>query len=218
MYCTECGEKLFEGNKFCGKCGNSVNKSKEINNTLSSSDLEFEINNGQVTITDYLGTERDVVIPGLIENLPVAKIGAQAFNNNNLTSVVIPDSVTELGFEAFMGNSLTSVVIPDSVKVINQAVFMKNNLTSVVIPDLEIIGGGAFMDNNLISVVIPDSVIYIDGNAFRNNNLTSVVIPDSVTDIGGGAFMDNNLTSVRIPEGCNIDEESFDENVKITRL
>jgi len=56
-----------------------------------------------------------------------------AFTHNNLTSVVIPDSVTTIGYNAFAYNNLTSVVIPDSVTTINPFAFANNNLRYVVI-------------------------------------------------------------------------------------
>ena len=88
----------------------------------------------------------------------------------SLTSLVIPDSVTNIGDYAFEGcGSLSSLVLPDGV-------------TSI--------GKCAFRDcGSLSSLVLPDGVTNIGGNAFADcKSLRSVVIPNSVTSIGGGAF------------------------------
>ena len=55
---------------------------------------------------------------------------------SNLTSIVIPDGVTNIGFGAFqVCGSLTSIVIPDSVIIIDDVAFWGcSNLTSIVIP------------------------------------------------------------------------------------
>ena len=51
-----------------------------------------------VTITKYTGTESTVILPSTISGWPVTKIGEAAFQDNTtITSVTIPDSVTEIG-------------------------------------------------------------------------------------------------------------------------
>jgi len=150
-------------------------------------------------------TETDIVIPSEINGVRVTSIWIQAFFNNQLTSVVIPDGVTSIGRDAFFGNQLTSVVIPDGVTYIGIWAFAHNMLTSVVIPDsVTSIGPSAFSSNQLTSVVIPDSVTSIGLSAFSGNQLTSVVIPDGVTSIGEQAFSGNPLTSITIPGGVDI--------------
>ena len=114
-------------------------------------------------------------------------------NNELVTDLIIPDSVTTIGKSAFVGCcSLTSVTIPDSVMSIGPAAFSHcSSLTSLTIPDsVTTIGGGAFYDcNSLTSVTIPNSVTTIGEDAFLDcGSLTSVTIPDSVTSIGGYAF------------------------------
>ena len=115
-----------------------------------------------------------------------------SFQEKNLTSVVIPDSVTTIEVGAFAGNQLTNVVIPDSVTEI---------------------GGNNFANNQLTNVTIPDSVTTIGYSAFQNNQLTSVRIPDSVTTIGYSAFQNNQLTSVTIGNGIQyIDRSAFEKS------
>ena len=135
----------------------------------------------------YLNKEKIIASP-LVNNLnkeynakfmkPESTTTPYPFSDKNITSVVIPDSVTTIGDSAFMSNNLTSVVIPDSVTTI---------------------GGNAFSFNNLTSVVIPDSVTEIGISAFRYNNLSSVYIGDNsnlteTTGIGYYAFISSNRT------------------------
>jgi hypothetical protein len=52
----------------------------------SHSDFQYTENNGKITITGYTGSEKDIIIPALINNLPVTVIGERALFNKQLTS------------------------------------------------------------------------------------------------------------------------------------
>ncbi|MCL2087739.1 MAG: leucine-rich repeat protein [Oscillospiraceae bacterium] len=83
----------------------------------------------------------------------------------NLTSVSIPEGITEIGSNAFSGcTSLTNVQLPTS---------------------LTIIGTNAFMGcTQLTSIELPENLQFIRNGAFNNSGLVSITIPESVTDIG----------------------------------
>ena len=124
---------------------------------------------------------KDVIIPSKIDNKTVVAIGGNAFQNNQLTSVTIPNSVTTIEDYAFEDNELTSVTIPNSVTTIGEQAFYSNQLTSVTIGNsVTTIGKFAFSDNQLTNVTIPNSVTSIGNNAFyktswSNPNLTSII-------------------------------------------
>lgn len=129
-----------------------------------------------VDIVDYIGTSKDVVIPNSVgynaSVYRVAGLERGAFENKELTSVVILEGVTRIGDRSFLGNQLTSIVIPEGVRSI---------------------GEHAFGSNQLTNVVIPESVTFIRHGAFRNNKLKSLVIPSKVVNIERFAFLDNDL-------------------------
>ena len=68
-----------------------------------------------VDVIGYEGTATRVRIADTYNDLPVKTIYEKAFyDNDKITSVIIPDSVTSIRFRAFSNcSSLTSVVIPD---------------------------------------------------------------------------------------------------------
>jgi hypothetical protein len=168
--------------------------------------LTYSTANNQVTITGYTGTGEVVIIPASINGTPVTAIGENAFLDNSLTSVTIPDSVTSIGDGAFSGCSrLTSVSIPAGVTSIGNLAFSGcSSLTSVTIPaSVTSIGLGAFSGcSGLTSVSIPVGVTSIGSYAFDGcGGLTSVTIPVGVTSIGSYAFYAcGSLTSVMIPD------------------
>jgi hypothetical protein len=215
---------------------NNTNTSTNTNNNTTSSASEQDYTYtpdspvaGEATITGRTAGNNSttMTIPSTVTGsgttYNVTSIVANAFRNNSLTSVTIPDSVTSIGSYAFYNNSLISVTIGNSVTSIGDNAFRNNSLTSVTIGNsvtsigdnafynnslisvtigssVTSIGGYAFSQNSLTSVTIPDSVISIGGYAFSQNSLTSVTIGNSVTSIGGSAFRNNSLTSVTIPD------------------
>ena len=117
--------------------------------------------NKYITIYGYNGSNTDVIIPKYIEvygeQITVKEISDEAFyDNDTITSVTIPDSVTTIGDSAFYGcSSLTIVTISENSQ-------------------LNSIGDTAFYNcSSLTSIYIPDSVTSIGRSAFYNcSNLT----------------------------------------------
>jgi hypothetical protein len=169
--------------------------------TTAQSQFEYTTNAGgtSLTITGYSGPET-VIIPAAINGLAVADIGEYAIPEG-VTSVSIPDTVTNIGLGAFDGcESLTNIAIPDSVISIGDGAFIGSGLTSLTIPStLADVGDGAFAScAGLTNLSFSFGVTSIQSNMFSTcRNLPSVVIPSSVTNIGGGAFFQcTNITQV----------------------
>ena len=112
-----------------------------------------------------------MTIPSDINGKMVVNIAEGAFRGSWLTSVTIPDSVTNISWDAFEDSaSLGSVVIGNGVKSIQSGAF--GHCTA------------------LKSVHIGNGVKSIGHTAFGEcSQLESIVIPNNVTSIGYGAFL-----------------------------
>ena len=138
---------------------------------------------------------------------PLACAHKLYLNNELLTSVTIPGSVTGIGDYMFEGcNSLQSITIPDSVTSIGSSTFYEcRGLESITIPDsVTSIGSGAFhYCTGLKSVTIGSGVTSIGDGAFnRCAGLQSVTIPKNVKSIGNNAFYYcSGLKSITIGSG-----------------
>lgn len=170
----------------------------------------------------------DVVIPQSFthngKNYTVVRIGNYAFgsyfsyyNASFVTSVVIPNTVTEIGAYAFCDcESLATVNIPNSVnKTLGYTFTNCKSLTSVTIPpSLTKICLSDFAGcENLTEINIPNTIISIEHDAFRLcTSLTSIEIPSSVYFIGGWLFSDcTNLKTIIIKNTTPLfeDDDTF---------
>jgi uncharacterized delta-60 repeat protein len=162
-----------------------------------ASQFTYITNANTVTITGYTGPGGAVYIPSAINGLAVTDIGTWAFGTANLSSLMMPSSITSIGPQAFAFSKLTSVTIGKA--------FMFRTLTNVTMGNgVSTIGDNAFLScRDLTKVEIPNSVTSIGTYAFQLcSSLASILIPPNVTSIGGYAFSYClTLTNITIPDG-----------------
>jgi hypothetical protein len=157
----------------------------EVKSEQSDSDFEFyENTNGGVTITHYNYSVPNVVIPETLGGKSVTEIGDEEnfpFENQLITSVTIPDTVTYIGNKAFSNTAISSISIPDGVTEINNSTFrycgLLNNIT--LSSNVTHIGAYAFADSALDSIEIHENVTFIDDQAFVNCRLLREINVDT---------------------------------------
>jgi len=95
----------------------------------------FTINSITGEIISFTGTvPADLVIPSTVAEIPVTRIGFQAFFNRGVETVVFPEGIREIGAQAFASNRLVDLVIPPGVTYIGLRAFQSNQLETVILP------------------------------------------------------------------------------------
>lgn len=137
-------------------------KGEQVN---PASDFAYTADGGEVTITEYIGTSEHVLIPDTIDGLPVTALGHRAFYEKTVTTVVVPDSVTEIGDLCFSGdNYLVSLTLPDELA--------------------ELPYGALESCFRLMDFNLPKELKKISGSALQYNYyLTHLTLPSSLTEI-----------------------------------
>lgn len=178
-YLTYVGGSAFHGNRLCNV---------ELPNSVTAvGDGAFSMNN----IYKLKLSDRMTVIP------------AGAFSMNiRMSSVTIPEGVTEIGQTAFAGARLKRLTIPKSVTKIGRKAFHLHQMKSLTIPgNVKEVGESAFEGTykaaSLEKLTIENGVKTIGERAFKEGHLSTVVLPDSVESIGKAAFQ-NNTGNTRI--------------------
>lgn len=187
-----------------------------------------------IEISSVKDSVTDLKIPETIESLPVTKIGMSVGEFTGITSLTLPDTLTEIGAYSFSYcKQLKSLTLPDSMEhVAFQAFEQCTSLSEINFPDhlvktgaftfdgtpwLEaqrkkdplVIINGAVVDGRSCKgeVTIPSSVKYLADGAFeKNKDVTSVVVPASIKEINASTFWYcDNLTSVELNGAEHID-------------
>lgn len=166
---------------------------------------------GTLEIIGYKGAETDVMIPPQIGKRRVSAIGPHAFDAlkrgrlrrsarllQSITSVTVPEGVTEIGLSAFSGcRSLTAVHLPSGLKSIPHDCFRGCD--------------------SLVRFTIPEGVKEIDSYAFYNcDSLTEIHIPSSVKKIKSSAFNCCWHLTVHAPAGSYAESYAKEKNIPFT--
>ncbi len=176
---------------------------------VQSGDFEYTLSNDEATISKYIGTDEDVVIPDEIDGYTVVAIGRQAFyNQTSIKSVTMPDTVTSIGNQAFYYcSAMETIKFSSGLQKIGDYAFQTcNSLKSLTFSEgLTEIGYNAFYNCiALTSVTLPEGLLKIRGYAFRDCiAMTEIVIPSSVTAIESYAF-ENSAKKITFADGITV--------------
>ena len=197
---------------------------QEIKVSGSAEFFDYEKTSSEVTITAYTGSTGenvDVVIPSVIDGLPVTQIGSNtvaqhganmvrysifgAPDSAQIRSLTIPEGVLILKENAFRTLKVSEPLqLPSTLERIEGGCFEYYG-GDIVFSDegnLTYIGRYAFHQVRFIgTLVIPHGVKTIDSGAFYGAKTCGVILPDTVETIFDSAFYQPNgyLDKIFIP-------------------
>lgn len=195
----------FEGTKITGLSASGIEKradGKDLVLPDKTPSGEWVTELGKTTNGTGLFATQDEKFESVTFPSHLEKIGDRAFANSGLKRLgSFPNTLKEIGLAAFQQNHLTAVILPDSVTTVGGGAFGSNAEieTIVLSKNLKEIPSGAFgcstadlYMTNLTELTIPEGVTKIGQNAFAGNNIKNIVIPSTVTEIGDFAFSTKN--------------------------
>ena len=154
---------------------------------------------------------------------PVVGMNSTFNGNQNIQTVILPETIELIGDNAFYSSTLSNIDFPSSLKEIGENAFsMCNSLSSIVLPEsLEIVGESAFsFCSSLITASLPNNLSSLSYELFYGcSSLTFVELPNNLKKIGGRAFHGCNLVSVKLCESLKIiGDEAFGFNSNLTSI
>lgn len=194
-------------------------------------DFDYELKNGGVRLTKYIGHEDTITLPKRVVGFSVVGCEDDVFQNINYPhTVIIPDEMTY--FASFKNDSMLEKVVfekSEFVKIIDEQFMNCTNLKEV--QGLEYtrrIGDRAFMNCEKLDVNLSD-LKGRDFNGFGNNVFDGTMFEKSMEDseytvVGGGRliFYNGPIDEIVIPKGveyiCNETLFKPDEADKVQRI
>ena len=188
---------------------------------------QYELENGGVTITGFIGTSRTISVPSKVNGQRVKKVTALNTNNSkaSVTSVSFASGIEEIGTGICKGYlALERVSLPDTLTTIGSDAFYGcAALTGITIPNtVSSIGSNAFNScSSLISADLSCKATVIPDGLFTGCNMqNTVALPSYTTDIGVAAFFGcRSLASIIIPDTVKtIAKDAFNGCVTLKRI
>ena len=205
----------------------SNTENKEI--LIPSEGLEFKLNpQGDAYTVTGMGscTDSVLVIPNSYNNLPVTKIGKEAFYKyQNITSVFIMEGVTTIEYSAFQGcTNLENVSIPESIFNVGVYSFSKcPSLNYNIFDNAEYLGNEAnpylvlfkAINKDITNCEINEKTKVICNDAFNScDALRKIHIPDSVKAIYDPFYYCSRLSDFKLGNGITyLDLSHFSYNL-----
>ena len=205
----------------------AADTSTEYETTVDGYKYAYTVNDGNATITKFLGPDAstkstgsyDIEIPEKLGIYTVTGLGEDSFTGyqftgdwykfgRNIRSVTIPESVTSIGMKAFMDcDGLESLTIKGAIKSMGFEAFARcEHLKTLSLGEkIQTIGDYAFYDcSDLENVTIPQSVTSIGQSAFDRCGLHTLTIEGPIESMGDSAFY----------ECTKLETISFGEKIK----
>ena len=204
------GIKIINYNMAGSDCGSSVTIRKDKRLTMKNSNGK-SITGKIVSIGDNAFKAKGVISINL--NGMVKSIGANAFKGSKLERIDL-SGVTSIGASAFKNTQISSIVIPSSVTIVGKEVFANNSeLTSIKINN-SAVSVGEFMDSGNSSIdssINLGSVVNVSENMFKNFQFSSnsTIVMSNVTSIGASAFEGSKLERIDLSGVTSVGEKAF---------
>lgn len=183
-----------------------------------------KVNSHLTTIGDYAFADNKALA---VFNFPASlqSIGDHGFAQTAITTADL-SGVTSLGTNAFYNcQNLTTVVLSDSLTRLENGVFtICIRLSSINLPrNLTYIGNNTFDGCWAIAdinkdLVIPSGVTHIGDAAFASCRFESISLPQRLDYLGSSAFRGNNFTEVTLPAGLSEIPAAFSDMPTLERF
>ncbi len=170
--------------------------------TTSEECLQYLTLDAGVEILKYNGYQSGtLVVPDVIEGVPVVAIGRDVFEYAHFDEIILPDTVTRIGEDAFRNCYVERLTLPDGVTLIPYGALLNVFAEEIHLPaGLKAIAYNAMGGNpNARTFDLPEGLERVDPVAFWGCwSLQTLTLPRSLNALSVDAFMECESLTVRV--------------------
>ncbi len=196
------------------------------------------LDDGTVEITKYIGTDADVIVPAVLNDMVVSGLNDDGFcYNQSVVSVTISEGIKYIDGNTFEdAHNLKYIYIPASVSYINEYIFVENYTIEKIVVDennkhYSTDESGVLFDKDKTKLmyfpatcktnkyVMPKTVKEIHNQAFVDVvSLTEIVFSEALTSCQS-FYMPISLKEITIPSTVEyIQDYSFEQCMSLTKI
>ena len=123
--------------------------------------------------------------------------------NNDISSLTLPEGLTNLDWLDLRNNQLTSLTLPNGLTNLREIHLEANQLTNLVLPEgLTNLQRLYLYHNQLTNLTLPEGLTNLEVLVLRSNDLTSLTLPEGLTNLKILNLSGNpRLTNLALPKG-----------------
>ncbi|WP_298763835.1 leucine-rich repeat domain-containing protein [uncultured Polaribacter sp.] len=199
-------ENIYNENGWTGF--KTINGETPIGGTFTNNGFTYRIaskNPNTVSLVNANNAAGSVTIPEIInfesKNFTVTAIGGNAFRDDPITALMLPNTIKVIGSSAIRSTNLTSLVLPNSVTTIeNSGISVNQNLTNITIgTGLETVDSNGFRGNGSLTTVTSNAINApsLGSRVFNESpGQKSLVIPNGSEASYAAAGWNNNFLTI----------------------
>ena len=182
-----------------------ITKNQQLKLPLAKKYVEEDVN----IITEVDDYAFKSLVDGTITKLTkqdlagLTSIRNHAFYYSPITSIELPDSITEIGKDAFSYSKIKSVKLPDSMTSLTEGFFRCYDLESVDLgKGITHLGDWCLSENTSLTSIDISNITRADKGPFQGAGLTHITIPGTLNTVSQ-SFCNRckSLASVRMENG-----------------
>ena len=172
------------------------------------------------TIIEYLGEDKELFVPEVIQGIKVNAVGEYAFvGKKTLEYIVFPESVKTIGEHAFYGASNLKQVRAPGVEQLDTFAFRAcKALESFEGNSLKVVGEDAFNGCSKLKYIDFSTVEKIEASAFYDTKSLTSLVSDTLTELGSFAFYNSGVKTVNISKVTKINWSTFKNCAELEKV